>query len=106
MGGVIAGEFLHDRRLAGAADGQISNRNDLDAERLVAEDAPVVKPAANLDGDREKLGTAEQKPAHQPRLDIMALVEDDFEDEGFKGFGPGPESFTHRDSMCQICREF
>ncbi|MEI9864974.1 MAG: hypothetical protein WDN00_10545 [Limisphaerales bacterium] len=44
-------ELFHNRRLARAADGQVADGNDLDAERFVAEDADVVKPAAQLDRD-------------------------------------------------------
>ena len=35
----FAGEFFHDRRLAGAAHGEVANGDDLHAERRVAEDA-------------------------------------------------------------------
>jgi hypothetical protein len=55
----FAREFFHDRRLARAAHGEVSNRDDLDAERFVAKDADVVKPAAQLDGDLENFRAAE-----------------------------------------------
>src|ERR1035437_8611214 len=31
----------------------------------------------------------------------MAFLENNFEEEGFEGFGPGTEFFTHRGLMCQ-----
>ena len=49
----FAREFFHDRRFARAADGQVADGDDLDAERLVAQDADVVKPAADFDDDLE-----------------------------------------------------
>ncbi len=84
----FAREFFHDRRFAGAADGEVADGDDLHAERLVAQDADVVKPAAHLDGDLEQFRTAEQKSARQLRLEIVAFLENDFEDKGFQAFQP------------------
>ena len=52
----FAGEFFHDGRFAGAADGEVADGDDLDAQRGVAEDADVVEKAAGFDGDLENFG--------------------------------------------------
>jgi hypothetical protein len=64
----------------------------------------VVKPAADFDEDLENFRTAEKAAAHEPRLEIMAFIEDDFENECFNRFNPDAEVFTHSESMCQAER--
>ena len=54
-------EFFHDRRFARAADGQIADGDDLDAQRFVAEDADIVKPAADFDERPGKLSSRRTK---------------------------------------------
>ena len=55
----FAGEFFHDRGFARAADGQVADGDDLHPQGLVAQDAHVVKPAADFDGDLEQFRAAE-----------------------------------------------
>ena len=92
----FARELLHDRRLAGAADREISDGDDLDAQGGIAEDADVVKEAARLDGDLKNFGQCEQGGPM-----AAAVFKDDFEDEGFNRFGPGTESLAHVRAVCQ-----
>ena len=53
-----AGEFLHHGRLARAAHGDVADGDHLHAERVITEDADVIKPTAGFDGKFEELGTA------------------------------------------------
>ena len=39
-------------------------------------------------------------------LEIVALLENDFNEEGFEEFGPDTEFFAHSASMCQVAAEF
>ena len=69
----FAREFFHDRRLAGAADGEIADGDDLHAERGVAQDADVVKKAAGLDAE----GWAHPKFPYAPLVaKLLRLVSD------------------------------
>src|SRR5208282_89690 len=80
---------------------QIDDGDDLHAERFVAEDPHVVKPAADFDRDLKHLGAAKENDTCGPGFEVVALLENDFKEECFKGFGPGPEFLTHRGLMCQ-----
>src|ERR1700733_6141544 len=97
----FAGEFFDDRRFARTPDGEVADRDDLDAKSFVAQKTEVVKPAAQLDGDHENFRAAEKKSARELCAEIITLLEDDFEEESFKTFEPDPEFFAHRPSMCQ-----
>ena len=52
----FAGEFFDDGRLAGAADGDVANGDDLDAEGGVAQDADLVEKEPRLDRHGENRG--------------------------------------------------
>src|SRR5213075_1957014 len=91
----FAGEFLHHGRLASAADSEIANGNDLHAQRGVAEHPDVVEEAAGLHGNLEDFGKREQSSTKHGGPLAAALFKNDFEDEGFTGFGPRSDPFTH-----------
>src|SRR5215213_8876941 len=55
-----AREFFDDGRFAGAADGEVADGDDLDAEGAVAEDADAVEKAAEFNEDFENFGKSEQ----------------------------------------------
>ena len=84
----FAREFFHDGRLAGAAEGEVADGDDLNAQRFVAEDADVDQPAVDFDADLVKLGTAEEDSARQFRLEIMAFLENRLRGKRFQGFRP------------------
>src|SRR5206468_1801747 len=60
----------------------------------------VVEEAAGLDKNLENFGEREESsPKHGGPL-AAALFKNDFEDEGFTGFGPRSDPFTHVGTVC------
>ena len=92
----FARKFLHHRGLSGAPHGQVANGNHLHAQGFVPEDAKIVQPAPDFDRHFEHFGAAEERGPRQPGFKVMPIPENDFEEEGFKTFGPDPEFFTHQ----------
>src|SRR5690348_11179381 len=75
-------KLFHHRRFPGSADRQISDSDDLDAERFITQQPDVVKPPANFDKDLENFRAAEEKSANEVGFEIVAFIKNDFEDEG------------------------
>ena len=59
----LAGKFFHDRGLAGAANGQITDGNDLHPKRGITQNAIFVKEPPNFDCDPENIRTSIEKSA-------------------------------------------
>ena len=97
----FARELFHHRRLAGAADGEIADGDDLHAQRGVAQNADIVQKTARLDGDLKDLGQREERGAKEGGALAATLFKNDFQNEGFNGFSPGTESFAHVVAVCQ-----
>ena len=73
----LAREFFHDRRFARAADGEIANGDDLDAERGITQDPKFVKELAGHDGDVEDFLAAVERGPNQRRARAAPLFQDD-----------------------------
>jgi hypothetical protein len=84
----FASEFFDDRGFSGAADGEIANGDDLNAEGRISQDASVIEKLASLYGDEECPGKAEENAAGDGGSLALALLEDDLEDKGLKFFDP------------------
>ena len=76
-----AREFFHDRRLPGAADGQIADADDETAERALAKNAMPVKKQPKLHeplvDERERI----EKRAEKRGANAMAALEDNVDRE-------------------------
>ena len=81
----FAREFFHHRRLARAAESEIADGDDLDAEGRIAEDADIVKAAVNLEGALKTFEPPNKTARVEPGPEVMALLENDFKEESFQG---------------------
>ena len=94
-----AREFFDDGCFPCAADCEIADSDDLDAEGAVAKDADAVKEAAQFHEAFENLGKREEAGSNKVREFAAALFEDDFENECFGVLNEIPELFLHRRSL-------
>ena len=90
-----AGELLDDGSLAGAADGEVADGDDLHAEGGIAEDAGVVEDPAELHGPGEHVGEHLQGAAQRRGLLAGTLLEDDVEKVGLSVFEEFLPPFAH-----------
>ncbi len=82
------GEFFHDGRLAGAADGEVADAHHQAAERPVAQQSHPVAPEPQLDREGKELRERRQERAQKVGAFAAAALEDDVEDKGFQVLGP------------------
>ena len=78
----FASEFLHDGCFAGAADGQVADGDDLDAESRVAQDADIVKESPDFNGDLKELRAAVKQTANESGPGSAPFFQNDLEDKG------------------------
>ena len=97
----LARELLNHGSFPGAADGEVSDRNDLHAEGAVAQDADIVKEAAGLDGGLEDLRAPEKEPSHERLARPAPLLDDHLQEEGFQFLCPRTQPLTHLPTVCQ-----
>src|SRR5439155_16254033 len=88
------------RRLAGAANGEIADGNDLHTQSGVAEHTDIVEETAGLDCNLENFGKREQSGTDDGGPGAAAVFKNNFKDEGFNGFGPRSNAFTHVGPVC------
>ena len=79
-----------DRRLAGAADGEIANADDLTAERVIAKNPVPPEPEPALHDDLKNSRQAKQHRAGEARAKIVPAIKDDIENVLLDGFSPLP----------------
>jgi hypothetical protein len=85
-----AGKDLDYGRLAGAADAQVPNTDDLAAEGVVAKDAMLPKAQADLNAQLIKFGQSQQDHAGNARGQITTTFEYDVEHVLLDDFSPLP----------------
>ena len=85
-----AGKFFDNRRLAGAADGEVADADDLTTERVVAEDAVAPEEVAELDDLSVDFREDTEDAAGDARSEIAASFKDDVEHVLLDIFRPPP----------------
>ena len=97
----FAGEFFHHRRLAGAADREVADGDDLHAEGGVAQDADVVKESSRAHCDLEELGRAIQEGTHHGGAFSAPALGNHVQHESLDRLSPAAQEVSHRDGVCQ-----
>ena len=90
-----AGEDFDDGGLAGAADGEVADADDLAAECVVAEDAVFPEVETELDGKLINLREAEEENTSDPRTEVAASFKDDVEYVLLDIFCPPPHGAVY-----------
>ncbi len=96
----FAGKFFDDGSFAGAAEGEVADGDDLDAESGIADQAGADGKAVNDEVELIQFGKAEQSGADQVGAQAAALVEDGLQERGLDGFDPGSNCLTHVEAQC------
>ena len=78
------------RCLAGAADGEITDADDLTAKRVVTENPVPPEPEPALHDDLKNSRQTEQHRAGEARAKIVPAIKDDIENVLLDGFSPLP----------------
>src|SRR5581483_920422 len=91
----FAGEFFDDGRLARAAEGDVADGDDLDAEGVVAHEAHLDAKAVKAQAELVNFGEDEEKIANERGGLAAALLKNDFEERRFDGFEPGANFLPH-----------
>src|SRR5579859_6334995 len=94
----LAGELLDDGGLAGAADREIADGDDLHAKGGVSQDAHVIKKPAAHHGELKNLGQSVQQETHERGLPATPFFQDDLQQEGLEGF-PRAHQVMHHYSL-------
>ncbi|MCG3148560.1 MAG: hypothetical protein PCFJNLEI_02004 [Verrucomicrobiae bacterium] len=84
------GEDFYDRGFAGAADGEVTDADDLAAEGVVPEDAVAPEEMPELDDEFEEFGKGQKDAADKAGTEIVSASKDDVEDVLLDVFSPLP----------------
>ena len=91
-----ARELLDDRRLAGAAHRQVAHRDDLHAQRRVAQDAHAVEEAPQFHDAGEEMRQHRKQRPDQRCLASGQILEDHRQQVGLRGLREFLPTFAHR----------
>ena len=91
-------EFLHDRSLSGAAHREVAHRDDLHAQRRVAQDAYAVEQASQLHDAGEEVGQHREQRPDERRLAPREILEDHRQQVGLGSLSEFLPTLAHRPS--------